>query len=178
MLGLLIYIGGLSMSFLEHKVKTALKHNSEYLMPFNADILSTIEHSRMTDKYRKTVDAVVLFNWALLHLDVKPKESDREQHVLVGDYLLAEFYKLVIEDNQLTVLNDMMEISKQIHNKKSRYLSENCNIEKSQLDALLYAPLHYLVEHFFLSKDVKRATERHVQQLMQDKMTLRLKEVM
>lgn len=178
MLGLLIYIGGLSMSFLEDKVKTALNHNYQYLIPFNTDILSTIEQSLINKTYENTVNAVVMFNWALLHLDVKPKDSDREQHVLVGDYLLAEFYKLVIEDEQLTVLSDMMEISKQIHNEKSLYLSENGVLDKSQLETLLFAPLHYLVEHFFLSKDVKRATERHVQQLMQNRTTLRLKEVM
>lgn len=178
MLGLLIYIGGLSMSFLEDKVKTALNNNYQHLKTFDPDILSAIECSILDDAREKTIEAVTLFNWALHHLDNKPAENNREQHVLVGDYLLSQFYKLVIEDAQLSVLNDMMEISKKLHIEKSKFLSDEHTLDERTLESLLFAPILYLVDRSFISSDVKRATALHVEQLMNSQTTLRLKEVL
>lgn len=83
------------MITLERKIKTAIDKNYQYLKQFDASILSAIESSVIDHARIKTIEAVTLFNWALLHLDNLPSESEREQHVLVGDYLLSEFYQLL-----------------------------------------------------------------------------------
>lgn len=165
------------MITLEQKIKDAIDKNYQYLQQFDASILSAIESSVIDHARIKTIEAVTLFNWALLHLDHQPDESEREQHVLVGDYLLSEFYQLITEDKQLSVLSDMMDISKQIHIDKSRLVLSNTRLDIEMLANLLYAPVLYLVKRGFVSSYIKEIIHVQVSQLMLNRPNLLLKEV-
>ncbi len=165
------------MITLERNIKTAIDKNYQYLKQFDASILSAIESSVIDHARIKTIEAVTLFNWALLHLDKRPSETERETHVLVGDYLLSEFYQLITEDAQLAVLSDMMDISKQIHIDKSRLVASDTLLDVDALAQILYAPILYLVKVEFISPNIKEIIYAQVSKLMQDRPNLLLKEV-
>lgn len=165
------------MITLERKIKTAIENNYQYLKQFDHQILSAIECSVIDHARIKTIEAVTLFNWALLHLDNLPSEEEREQHVLVGDYLLTEFYQLITEDAQIEVLSDMMDISKQIHIDKSRFFTSSILLDVDSLANLLYAPILYLIKVGYISPDIKEVIHAQVRKLMQNRPNLLLKEV-
>lgn len=163
---------------LERRIKSKIDKNYQYLKQFDLSILSAVESSVIDHAHIKTIEAVTLFNWALLHLDYKPGETEREQHVLVGDFLLSEFYTLISEDEALIVLSDMMDISKQIHIDKSRLVTSNTLLGREALASLLYAPILYLVNRGFISPHAEEVIHAQVGQRMQNRPSLLLKEVM
>ena len=162
---------------IEQKIKSKIDKNYQYLKQFDLSILSAIESSVINHARVKTIEAVTLFNWALLHLDHQPAFGERERHVLVGDYLLSEFYQLITEDNQLSVLSDMMDISKQIHIDKSRFVTSGRVLCVETLARILCAPILYLIEKGFIASHIKDVIDRVVEDMMDNRQNLLLKEV-
>lgn len=110
-------------------------------------------------------DAVLLFNTALNFLDKTPEDEDRELHVLAGDYLFSRFYMFLAADENYTVLDDMMKISKALSSKKSHLADTGEMPDADEVKWLLYAPLLYLVEHGYTDVKLESLIDQQVKAL-------------
>ncbi|WP_411841804.1 hypothetical protein [Salinicoccus sp. HZC-1] len=110
-------------------------------------------------------DAVLLFNTALNILDETPEDEDRELHVLAGDYLFSRFYMYLAEAESYSVLEDMMNISKQLSSRKSQLASTGEIPDADEVKWLKYAPMLYLVERGYTDTKLETLIDEQVKDL-------------
>lgn len=166
------------MRLIQKTIEENLQENYQHLKPLDVEIFNFLNKDSNRYKNDNVIDAVVLFNWALLHLDKEPDEDNREVHVLLGDYLLSQFYRLAAKDNNMGLLSDMMNISKDLHSDKSTWESRMNHISSESFKHTLFQPLLYLIEHGYVSQELNDVLTRVVERNMSADKNLNFKDVL
>lgn len=160
MLGLLIYKVIFSMEALIQQIEKDLNNNSLELHNEPFFTFFTDEENIIRDAH--ICHAVLFFNKALQILDDEPDDTDREEHVLTGDYFFSQFYKILAIHNEYKVINDVSSISKEITSIKSAYATSDNNPSYTELKSLLFAPLIYLVDNGYAHTSLLQLIDQYI----------------
>ncbi|WP_020008344.1 hypothetical protein [Salinicoccus albus] len=153
------------MNSLQEELEADLGVNAQLLDIHNDPFFEYFSVNENIARQKHVNEAVLLFNKALNLLDQTPNETNREPHVLAGDYLFSRFYILLSSNEEYEVLGDMMNISRALSSRKSEIALSCKNPDPQEIKYLLYAPLLYLIKHKYTGVRLESLIEQQMEQL-------------